>query len=57
MTVWESNAIFVQDEFDAEVDYEECFYICPLCGEPVYESDWTNEELLKYLCPICRGCE
>ena len=53
MTKWESNAIFVQNELGEEVDYEERFYVCPFCEEPIYESDWANEELLEYICPIC----
>ena len=28
-------------------------FICPECGECVYECDWTEEGLKKFLCPIC----
>ena len=35
------------------VDWEERFYHCPECGEPVYEDDWYEEELEKFICPIC----
>ena len=39
MTNWERNAIFCQDEYDTYVNLKERYYICPFCGEPVYEED------------------
>lgn len=53
MWLWENNARFVADIFDCEVDWKERFYICPCCGEPVYEEDWDEDELREYYCPIC----
>ena len=53
MSRWESNAMFVQKEYGAYVDWEEHFYNCPFCDEPVYEDDWSDEELDEFLCPIC----
>lgn len=50
--MWEANAKYVERVFGAYVDWEERFYECPACGEPVYECDWTLNELLE-LCPIC----
>ena len=35
------------------VDWDERFYICPECGEPVYEWDWTDEALEEEFCPVC----
>ena len=53
--MWESNAKYVERVYGAYVDWEERFYICPECGEPVYEFDWSNDIdfLLDFLCPIC----
>lgn len=51
--MWEKNAKKVADEYGAFVDWEERFYTCPECGEPVYECDWSEGELLLNLCPIC----
>lgn len=53
MTQWEDNAHYVADFCGGYVDWEERFYECPECGEPIYESDWGYSELARYLCPIC----
>lgn len=53
MSRWEINAMFAHKEYGSYVDLDECYYICPFCGEPVYKDDWNEEELNKYLCPIC----
>lgn len=53
MTDWERNAIFCQDEYGSYVNFEERFYICPFCGESVYEEDWSEVDLGIFLCPIC----
>lgn len=52
-SIWEQNANFAQETYGAFVDWEERFYICPECGEPVYECDWNMNELREFLCPIC----
>lgn len=51
--MWESNAKYVENVFGGYVDWEERFYECPECGEPVYECDWSVNELCDELCPIC----
>ena len=53
MTQWERNAIEARDTYGAHVDWEERFYECPECGEPIYECDWSENELKKWYCPIC----
>jgi formylmethanofuran dehydrogenase subunit E len=45
--------MLVQKEYGAYVDWEERFYNCHFCDEPVYEEDWEDDELDKFLCPIC----
>lgn len=53
MTNWEINAHKVEDIFGGYVDWDERFYECPDCGEPIYECDWSDEDLVFELCPIC----
>ena len=51
--MWEKIAKEIEQIFGVYVDWEERFYECPECGEPVYECDWTDEELKEEVCPIC----
>jgi len=53
MTQWERNALEVETAYGQYVDWEERFYTCPECGEPIYECDWTEDELTNTLCPVC----
>lgn len=53
MTQWTKNAEEVEKTYDSFVDWEERFYQCPFCGEPVYECDWSDEELEAFICPVC----
>lgn len=53
MNKWESNANYVARVYGSFVDWDECFYICPECGEPIYECDWDEDELWDAYCPIC----
>ena len=57
MGIWESNARYLESVYGVYVNWEERFYICPECGEPVYECDWDVNELCDYYCPICTFSE
>lgn len=57
MTAWEINASYVEKDCGGFVDWDERFYICPNCEEPVYECDWSNTELVQHVCPICEDYE
>ena len=57
MTRWEKNARLAREEYGAYVEWENRFYICPFCEEPVYEEDWSDEELNEFLCPICEDVD
>lgn len=50
--IWEINAVIAESTFGSFVDWDERFYNCPECGEPIYEEDWDAEDLTS-LCPIC----
>ena len=39
--------------YGAHANCVERVYICPECEEPIYECDWTNEELRAHLFPVC----
>lgn len=49
---WERNAKIAM-RYGSDIDFEDRFYICPECGECIYECDWSDEELSEEFCPIC----
>lgn len=53
MNQWECNANDVAYVYGSFVDWDERFYICPECGEPIYECDWNENKLRDVYCPIC----
>ena len=57
MSIWEVNAKLVEKVYGGFVDWDERFYNCPECGEPIYECDWHPDLLEKYLCPVCEFVE
>lgn len=50
---WKVNARIVEKVFGGYVDREENFYNCPECGEPIYDCDWSEEDFMEFLCPVC----
>ena len=55
MTVWEKIALELERTYGVHVDWKERFYICPECGEPICECDWSAEDL-ENGCPVCEFC-
>lgn len=53
MSQWERNAHTIETVYGGYVDWEERFYECIECGEPIYEDDWSPSELERFLCPVC----
>ena len=51
MSAWEKIAIAIERTYGVQVDWDERFFICPECGEPIYECDWDADELI--CCPVC----
>ena len=59
MTIWEKVARYSNEVYGSYIDWEERFYVCPDCGEPIYEEDYN--ELGDYYptynvgpkCPVC----
>lgn len=48
---WYETADYVEDTYGVFVDWRDRFFICPGCGDPIYECDWEDEDLS--ICPVC----
>ena len=57
--VWEKVAHLVEANYGGYVDWKERFFLCPECGEPVYECDWADSDLVNgdedFMCPVCES--
>lgn len=54
---WRENAKLIEQVFGDFVNWEEEFYICPECGEPIYNDDWSNGYMAQFVCPVCELTE
>jgi hypothetical protein len=50
---WEECAKMCQQVFGAYVDWEERFFECVECGDPIYECDWPDHDWS--MCPVCEN--
>jgi predicted RNA-binding Zn-ribbon protein involved in translation (DUF1610 family) len=57
---WEKIAHYVERECGCQVDWDEEFFVCPECGEPIYRCDFQEEDYFmgrkftgKAYCPVC----
>lgn len=51
-------AQYLERYYGVQFDRQEGFVICPECGEPLYDCDWTvfdfSNEDDEYICPVCQ---
>ena len=52
MLSWLTAAVYCEETFGVQVDMAEGFFVCPECGELIYESDWDAHSDWS-VCPIC----
>jgi len=57
MKKWDLIALAIERTYCVHVDWDERFFECPECGEPIYECDWDAEEDWMgdglIACPVC----
>ena len=49
---WQYVATFIEEDYGGYVDWEEEFFLCPECGEPIYKCDYPHISL-GMICPVC----
>ena len=54
---WEKIAMLARMNYGVQVDWDEGFFVCPNCGEPIYDCDWDACDLMdgngNFICPVC----
>jgi hypothetical protein len=48
---WGEIAEMCEQVYGIYVNWDEEYFICPECDEPIYACDWKEDEL--DMCPIC----
>jgi hypothetical protein len=51
---WEYVASFVEKDYGGYVNWDEEFFNCPECGEPIYKCDYPYISL-GMICPVCEA--
>lgn len=59
---WYNLAKHCEETYGTFVDYDEEFFACPECDEPIYSDDWELSDFTlgkrfhgKMYCPICEN--
>ena len=60
MDVWTRMATKAEADYGCHINWRDGFFICPECGEPIYQTDWQSEDLItndrkEFACPICES--
>ena len=54
---WLQIAHLIEVNYDSLIDWNDKFFYCPKCHEPVYEDEWASFDLIdgnnNFICPIC----
>lgn len=57
MTTWNKIARRCYNDYGTFVDKDDYYFLCPHCGEPIYDCDWREEDYFVgdgvVQCPIC----
>lgn len=54
MVKWGEVAQYMLEQYDTF--WEDDFYVCPECGEPIYREDYPEIEITddgEFICPVC----
>ena len=51
MGTWHETAVYCEETYGVQVDMKEGFFVCPECGEPLYNVDFPSHCWDD--CPVC----
>lgn len=52
MNTWLEAGVYCEETYGMTLNTKEGYFICPDCGEPILEEDWTKHWNWDH-CPIC----
>ena len=52
MCTWLEAAVMCEELYGAETNMKEGYFVCPECGEPIFECDWREHDDWT-VCPVC----
>ena len=59
MDNWNKIAHLIEVNYGSLIDWDDRFFYCPECHEPIYEDEWANLDLIdgnnNFICPICES--
>jgi hypothetical protein len=56
MDNWNKIAHHIEVNYGSLVDWDDRFFYCPECHEPIYEDEWVDFDFLdgnnNFICPV-----
>lgn len=52
MYTWLEAGTYCEETYGMTLNTKEGYFVCPECGEPIYEEDWHEHDEWD-ICPIC----
>lgn len=52
MHTWLEAGTYCEEVYGMTLNTKEGYFVCPECGEPIYETDWGEHPDWSE-CPIC----
>lgn len=59
MDNWDKIAHLIEVNYGSLIDWDDRFFYCPECHEPIYEDEWADLDFLNgnnnFICPVCES--
>jgi uncharacterized Zn finger protein (UPF0148 family) len=54
MGTWLEAGTYCEEVYGITMNTKEGYFVCPECGEPIFEEDWGKHDDWT-VCPVCGG--